>query len=615
MVTVRDVLAGRSQWAIAHGDVLERLAELPDESVDCVVTSPPYWGLRDYGTARWEGGDPECAHKVRANPGAATNGSTLGGGTKSNGHQQEGFKSACRHCGAIRVDRQIGLEATPEDFLERLVRVFREVRRVLKPSGTCWVNLGDSYNSGTSARRRPSKSADHGYWQNGGTMGDERVNVPDLAPKQLVGIPWRVAFALQADGWWLRSDVIWAKPNPMPESVTDRPTRSHEYLFLLTKAARYWYDADAIREPAAESVVARAAYLNGGTKLAANSDRNDGDKGQRTSFADYLDGRNKRTVWTIATEPYPDAHFATYPTALVEPCILAGAPEFVCSACGSPVVKSRHENVPQQSAVQAQLRRVRPAVRGPQSEVLQPIVREQGSGSPAQAEASAVHQLWADVQPPGSGTTLLPEVQRGMADQERTAPDPNLDGRASAELEGRQDPRGWLHQGLRSDDEEIPARTPDGDGDDARSPAGAGRIRPPQERDQVGQPARESGVDGAEPASGHGDVPSLRADLRHPLSPCCSAPLLGGVCLDPFAGSGTTLLVALRHGRRALGIDLNGKYVEMASRRIAGDCPLFNTETHHSAQGTAWSTDTVSATTDAVSWANLGLFDAAGGGS
>jgi len=331
--------------AIVHvGNVLDILPTLDAGSVNCVVTSPPYWGLRDYGTAQWAGGDAGCDHL--AGPLASPKSGLRHDGRAHTG-LYEGEKKAttgmpyraeCGKCGATRVDSQLGLEPTPELYVANLVAVFREVRRVLRDDGTLWLNLGDSYASQGGA-------ADGGYDGGilaarpnvAGTRGRKRVAAGSaLKPKDLVGIPWRVAFALQADGWYLRSDIIWSKPNPMPESVTDRPTKAHEYVFLLTKSARYWYDAEAVFEAAAPSVVARAAYMNGGTKLAANHDRNDGDKGQRTSFADHLNGRNRRTVWTIATQPYPEAHFATYPEKLVEPCVLAGCPAQVCIECGAP---------------------------------------------------------------------------------------------------------------------------------------------------------------------------------------------------------------------------------------------------------------------------------------
>jgi DNA modification methylase len=214
-----------------------------------------------------------------------------------------------------------------------MVGVFREVRRVLRDDGTLWLNMGDSYanddkwGGATSGKHVVALHGDRG-------MGRGKVTT-GLKPKDLVGMPWRLAFALQADGWYLRADIIWAKPNPMPESVTDRPTKAHEYVFLLSKAARYFYDADAVREPPAESVVARAAYAVGGRKFDAS--RNDHDMGTRKTFADYAAGRNLRSVWTIPSAPFPDAHFATFPPALASRCIQAGTSERgCCRACGAP---------------------------------------------------------------------------------------------------------------------------------------------------------------------------------------------------------------------------------------------------------------------------------------
>jgi DNA modification methylase len=226
-------------------------------SVQCVVTSPPYWGLRNYN-----------------------------------------------------CDGQLGLEATPDLYVASMVQVFREVWRCLKDDGTLWLNLGDSYNSigGTvgGGKNLEERKATLRGWQD------------SLKPKDLVGIPWRVAFALQADGWYLRSDIIWSKNNPMPESVTDRPTKAHEYLFLLTKNARYYYNAEAIAEPS-------SGLTGGGYSLATHSARREtisgGDVGPRID----KDTRNRRSVWTIATQPYPEAHFATFPEKLVEPCIKAGS--------------------------------------------------------------------------------------------------------------------------------------------------------------------------------------------------------------------------------------------------------------------------------------------------
>jgi DNA modification methylase len=281
-------------WLTVYlGDCREVMAAMELESVHCVVTSPPYWGLRDYGS-----------------PG------------------------------------QLGLEPTPEAYVESMVAVFREVRRVLRKDGTVWLNLGDSYATGGGSVGRAPGGGDQGErFIRAGMIGTQpnRMPIPGLKPKDLVGIPWRVAFALQADGWYLRSDIIWSKPNPMPESVTDRPTKSHEYLFLLSKSTRYYYDQDAVREPATrfEGFYGSEGRFNSSN----NGQRNDGGRSQEESG---LAGRNLRSVWTIATQPYPGAHFATFPRALVEPCIKAGTSEKgVCPKCGAPWVREvEREMVP-----------------------------------------------------------------------------------------------------------------------------------------------------------------------------------------------------------------------------------------------------------------------------
>lgn len=265
---------------ILVGDVMERIAELTDESVHCVVTSPPYWGLRDYGT-----------------------------------------------------DGQLGLEATPEEHVERMVGVFREVRRVLRGDGTLWLNYGDSYAANTKGMGgEPNSPTLTGGRRTilEGQMMEPRHYKHGLKPKDLVGMPWRVAFALQADGWYLRSDIIWAKPNPMPESVTDRPTKSHEHVFLLAKSQRYHYDADAVRE---DADLNRVGQRQGRWGNAVKGDRAyamgrvpSGNEANGTEVVGS-ETRNLRDVWTIATQPYPGAHFATFPPKLVEPCIKAGCPE------------------------------------------------------------------------------------------------------------------------------------------------------------------------------------------------------------------------------------------------------------------------------------------------
>jgi DNA modification methylase len=225
---------------------------------------------------------------------------------------------------------QIGLEQTPDAFVAELVAVFREVRRVLRDDGTLWLNLGDSYyntNPGSGGKcvlPGAGKSMTEGRYHN--AVRD--FSNTNLKPKDLIGIPWRVAFALQADGWYLRQDIIWHKPNPMPESVKDRCTKAHEYIFLLSKSDRYYYDADAIREPheSLEATARRTNQHNKGTKYEARPDMGSGDGRARTDLF-HENGRNKRSVWTVTPQPFKGAHFATFPPALIEPCILAGCPE------------------------------------------------------------------------------------------------------------------------------------------------------------------------------------------------------------------------------------------------------------------------------------------------
>ena len=245
---------------ILTGDVLARIQEIPDQTVQCVVTSPPYWGLRDYG--------------------------------------QEG---------------QLGLEPTPQAYVENMVAVFRQVRRILKDDGVLWLNLGDSYNG--------SGGAGGDYSPGGLKHGQPKYpgrKVSDLKPKDLVGIPWRVAFALQTDGWWLRQDIIWHKPNPMPESVADRCTKAHEYVFMLTKSSHYYFDNEAIKEPANEA--GKIGDTFAGRQGTATYQTKSGGTG---SPGKNYETRNKRSVWTINTKPFKGAHFAVMPEALCEPPILA----------------------------------------------------------------------------------------------------------------------------------------------------------------------------------------------------------------------------------------------------------------------------------------------------
>lgn len=284
-----------------HGDAIEQLRTLPDESVHTCITSPPYWALRDY-----------------------------------------------------KMPGQIGLERTPEEYVARIVAVFAEVRRVLRDDGTLWVNIGDSYNA-WNANRSKSKGYNLSNLEAQPKLpGGYGLTAPNLKPKDMVGIPWMVAFTLRADGWYLRSEIIWHKPNPMPESICDRPTKAHEQIFLLSKRETYYYDADAIKEPCSEDTHARYARdrsnnhknADGGpgnqtmaksmkhmlrprgvTPKAEAADENTRAKASwMESMSGPVEMRNKRSVWTVTLDGYSEAHFATYPPSLIRPCVLAGCP-------------------------------------------------------------------------------------------------------------------------------------------------------------------------------------------------------------------------------------------------------------------------------------------------
>ena len=253
---------------ILQGDVIERLQDIEDNTIQCVVTSPPYWGLRDYGE-----------------------------------------------------DNQLGLEETPEEYVENMVNVFREVKRVLKDDGTLWLNLGDSYNTTQAGNKTWGDGVGSNKQYAKGIIPKKRNKTLGLKPKDLVGIPWRVAFALQQDGWYLRQDIIWHKPNPMPESVTDRCTKSHEYIFLMSKSANYYYDAESIKE---KTITNDNINRDRETTRLNNTPGRTRMEGLKTN---NYEKRNKRSVWKINTKPYKEAHFAVFPEKLPELCIKAGSKE------------------------------------------------------------------------------------------------------------------------------------------------------------------------------------------------------------------------------------------------------------------------------------------------
>ena len=278
------------QIKILQGDCIESLKKLKDESVNTCITSPPYWGLRDY-----------------------------------NGEE-----------------KQLGLEDTPEEFVDNLVKVFKEVKRVLRDDGTVWLNLGDTYSSHKDCKSTPQSLAKGMQSEvahviekgKSVSRNTKKLKAAGLKNKDLIGIPWRVALALQQDGWYLRQDIIWHKPNPMPESVKDRCTKAHEYIFLLSKQAKYYFDNEAIKEDAV-----RAGKIPKGKKYSSElADDKIGGKHTRETLNEkpVAPKRNKRSVWTVTTKPFKGAHFATFPIDLIEPCVLAGCPEKICVDCGKP---------------------------------------------------------------------------------------------------------------------------------------------------------------------------------------------------------------------------------------------------------------------------------------
>jgi DNA modification methylase len=575
---------------ILVGDVLARLADLPDDSVHCVVTSPPYWGLRDYGTARWDGGDPNCSHRQPAT-----------GSTQNKGHRAGGapFRDKCGLCGAVRSDEQLGLEPTVQEYVDRMVEVFREVRRVLRPDGTLWLNLGDCYATGAGkvgdapgggeqgARWRGDvdriRDEKRGYRIPAGATNTidpkgraglgpmtqpNRMPQAGLKPKDLVGVPWRVAFALQADGWWLRRDIIWAKPNPMPESCRDRPTSSHEYLFLLTKAESYFYDAAAVMENVTGGAHRRSAAAS---QFPAQSVRDEkrrrrgvnpkalaagpGVK-QNGSFSaavvDLVGSRNRRSVWTIATQPFPGAHFATFPEEIPRLCIMAGTSEKgVCPTCGAP----RRRVIVRKGGTIGHEWHTDPALK---AGGVARIERRADEGS-----YSRRHAGWSSTCVCG-----FPQYQPGDLELIET-PVGDEAGPDTTMTEGR---RGLGRE--RSEDEGVRTITRYEQRKYAEQLAALPGLLLREIRAQAGEDAFDHYLR-TDRAGARAIPPDLLEEWREKgYLTFVTAPVLPvdpsdpAVVLDPFAGSGTTGYVALKEGRRFIGIELNPEYAKMAERRI-----------------------------------------------
>ena len=303
---------------IEFGDCREIMRKWASQGVKAqtCVTSPPYYGLRDYGTGKWIGGDEGCSHKRDSKYSDKT---ITGHANKDLTVGDAIYKSVCPKCGAIREDKQLGLEETPEEYIKAMVEVFRCVWDVLEDDGTLWVNIGDSYCGTGSKGDYVDPKNPNG--RNGQSVS-KTLKLDGYKSKDLIGIPWMLAFALRADGWYLRQDIIWHKPNPMPESVQDRCTKAHEYIFLLSKSHKYHFDHVAIKEPLKGEPETRDKNAEGYQADYSKGDRFS--KGERVFGADGM--ANKRSVWSVNTKPYSGAHFAVFPTELIEPCILAGAP-------------------------------------------------------------------------------------------------------------------------------------------------------------------------------------------------------------------------------------------------------------------------------------------------
>lgn len=322
---------------IVPGNSLVNLPRLRAGSVHCVCTSPPYWGQRDYGTSSWERGDSNCDHIERTAESrhrTSTLGPNRDGLTETNAAftaKVRHFRGKCKKCGAISTDEQIGSEDNPEQFIAAMVEIGRGVRHVLRSDGTFWLNLGDKYSS-NPAKGRSGKGKNSEQLGGVDATAQSRAPLPDCGEKQLLGIPWRVALALQADGWILRSEIIWAKPNPMPSSVLDRCGVAHEHIFMFAKKPRYYFDMEAIKE---DAVTEGAEGMGTPDKAAlAGITTNGMHATERRGVHTF---RNKRSVWEVPVGSVKEAHFACYPPKLIEPIILASTSAAgCCPACGAP---------------------------------------------------------------------------------------------------------------------------------------------------------------------------------------------------------------------------------------------------------------------------------------
>jgi DNA modification methylase len=511
--------------SLYHGNVTDVLARLPEKSVHCCVTSPPYWGLRDYGTGTWEGGDRACDHLKPPVAYIGKKSTLMTDGRANPGHQDghkytsgtEQFKGTCGKCGATRVDRQLGSEPSPDCgtqgkaqcgrcFVCSMVAVFRGVRRVLRDDGTLWLNLGDSYagnavghnpDAPSNVRRREEGNHVEGNF----SVASQRIHdrqtgqrntaaASGLKSGNLVGVPWRVALALQADGWVLRQDIVWHKPAPMPESVRNRCTKAHEYVFLLTKGMRYFCDMEAIKERSKDP----GSYK---PRTARSADKREDDPLFATKVGNHAEGMtyplsNKRSVWSVVPGGYAGAHFATFPPKLIEPMIKAGTSERgCCRECGAPFRRLLEERG---------LVRDRP-------NALTKRTGEDGTGNVCPNDVAGVETRTVGWEP---SCTCFGRFEK------RVGAMPKSNNRYTG------------------GDRNAP-------GDSGASVRGGGVVERIAEIYVPTDP-----------------------DAEHPVVPC--------TVLDPFVGSGTTCCVAAALGRRSVGVDLNEAYLrDNAVVRVEGE--------------------------------------------
>lgn len=557
-----------------HGEASSVLSELAEESVDLCVTSPPFFALRDYQTGSWEGGDTDCGHVEKQSPRRDSP-----GGFHNSQNNREGqantratiiqYAEVCGRCGARRTDRQIGRESNPDDYVEGLVAIFREVRRVLKPSGVLLLEIGDTYSAGSrgsyggDGERPQSKQTKSGT----PTSYPSRPVIPELPGKNLIGIPWRLAFALQRDGWWLRGEYLWVRPNPMPSSARDRCTVAHSQVFHLTKQPTYFWDGFAIMEEAATDEKSRTKRRT----VRPGIDVHGGGQGNGEMSWPQV-GRNARNVWTIPTEPSGLAicpacrhfwprnaplehcgvevvqHYAAFPPALVEKCITAATSERgVCPDCGAPWERVVAEGEPELAANtwsaegaadQDEL--------ATESSSLKHVRRRETTG-------------WQPTCDCGGVDLRLIATPTG----ERVADDPSL-------VKGR---AGY--------------RRPRGDAEGTRPMTRYEQAKYAEQLDRAGEMVRTAMIDEV----GHDafdhyrrtDFPNgaraippdvldhwiARGWLSRVEVPAAASPEpVPAVVLDPFCGSGTSLLAARKLGRRGIGIELNELYCEMTARRL-----------------------------------------------